>query len=114
MTIANHKPLIIRLQKWWERYETFEGKRYPKVLNVRAFITRDHILAEMERKTFQQISEERLKYKYHSVTHMRKRNISLFIEAGFSRSEATFYTDWRLPHIWRISKDRSCIEYGAK
>lgn len=114
MTIANHKPLIIRLQKWWERYETFEGKRYPKVLNVRAFITRDHILAEMEGKTFRQWYEERTKFKSHPITQMRKRNISLFIEAGYSRSEAMFYTDWRLPHIWRVSKDRSRIEYGTK
>lgn len=114
MEITNHKPLITRLQKWWERYETFEGIRYPKVLNVRAFITRDHILAEMEGKTFQQLYRERIKCKSHPITQHRKENIQLFIKAGYSQDEARFYTNWRLPHIWRISKDRSRIEYGVK
>jgi len=112
MKIPNHKSLIIRLQKWWERYETFEGKRYPKVLNVRAFIARDHILAEKEGKTFKQVYEERIKYKSRPITQHRKQNIKLFVEAGYTRKDARFYTDWRLPHFWRISANRSHIEYG--
>lgn len=39
---ADHRPLLRRLRSWWEAYETFEGRRYPKAAHVRAFIVKLH------------------------------------------------------------------------
>ena len=39
---ARCRTLLRQLRAWWENYETFDGKRYPKKVHVRAFIVRLH------------------------------------------------------------------------
>ena len=94
MTTEAHKPVIALLQEWWKVYESGMGKRIPKVLNVRASITRDHILAAQRGSTFDEYYKACMRRNRVSPRLFRARAVKEFIRAGYSKKEALFYTDW--------------------